>query len=183
MSDPVLFLLSVITLLCMPGPTNTLLATSAAVGGVRRSLPLLAGELAGYLSAITIIRVALEPFIQTDAVQIGFKILVALYLAFTAVRLWNASLATARSIVRARGIFTATLLNPKAFVFAIVVIPHDVVRVAPYFMAFSACVLTTGFLWLVVGHMAGGRFHSLVPRIASVVLGGFASLILVRVVG
>jgi threonine/homoserine/homoserine lactone efflux protein len=183
MSDPVLFLLSVVTLLCMPGPTNTLLATSAAVAGVRRSLPLLAGELAGYLSAIIVIRVALEPFIKTDAVQICFKILIALYLAFTAVRLWNASITAALSIVRTRGIFAATLLNPKAFVFAIVVIPHDVIRVAPYFMAFSACVLTTGFLWLVLGHIAGGRFHSLVPRIASVVLGGFASLILVRIVG
>lgn len=182
MSDPVLFLLSVLTLLLVPGPTNTLLATSAAVAGVRRSLPLLAGELAGYLSAITVIRVVLEPFIASGAVQIFFKILIAVYLAFTAFRLWNASVAAARSIVRTRRIFTATLLNPKAFVFAIAVIPHDVIRVAPYFVAFSACVVTTGFCWLVVGHMASGRFHSLVPRIASVVLGGFASLILVKIV-
>ena len=56
MNEPLLFLAAVLTLLGTPGPTNTLLATSGAVAGLRRSLALLVAELAGYLLAIATIR-------------------------------------------------------------------------------------------------------------------------------
>ena len=182
MTDPVLFVLSVLTLLSTPGPTNTLLAASGAVVGVRRSLPLLVGELTGYLAAILAIRLALEPFFENPVISIGFKVVVALYLAFTAIRLWKVPVATSRSVVKTRNVFATTLLNPKAFIFAIGVIPNDAAHVAPYFAGFSACVVTVGFLWLVFGQVAGAQFGLLVPRIASVALGGFASLIIVSIV-
>lgn len=182
MTDPVLFVLSVLTLLCTPGPTNTLLATSGAVVGVRRSLPLLLAELVGYLFAILTIRLALKPFFETPSISVGFKVLVALYLAYTAIKLWTVPAATARSVVRTWNVFATTLLNPKAFVFAIGIIPNDAIHVAPYFAAFSTCVTTVGFLWLVFGRVAGAQFGLLVPRIASVALGGFASLIIVSIV-
>ena len=63
MTDPLLFILAVLTILGTPGPTNTLLATGGAVDGVGRSLPLLLGELTGYLVAIAVIRVVLGPVI------------------------------------------------------------------------------------------------------------------------
>ncbi|MFY8031875.1 MAG: hypothetical protein ACOVO5_08585 [Devosia sp.] len=47
MTDPLLFLAAVLTLLGTPGPTNTLLATAGATAGVRRSLPRLLGVLGG----------------------------------------------------------------------------------------------------------------------------------------
>lgn len=51
-------------LLAMPGPTNTLLATSGAGIGIARSLHLLAAELCGYLAAITLLRLALGPVVS-----------------------------------------------------------------------------------------------------------------------
>ncbi|QPC94585.1 LysE family translocator [Mesorhizobium sp. INR15] len=183
MSDPILFVLSVVALLSTPGPSNTLLAASGAVAGVRRSLPLLAGELTGYLAAIGLIRLALEPLLDSPVVNGGFKLVVVAYLAFTARGLWNASAAASPSIIRTRGVFATTLINPKAFVFSVVIIPHGVVNIAPYLAAFSACVVVVGFLWVAFGHIAGRRFYLLAPRIASVVLGGFASLMLLSIVG
>ena len=41
MSDPLLFLLAVATVLLTPGPTNTLMATSGATSGIVPSLRLL----------------------------------------------------------------------------------------------------------------------------------------------
>jgi len=52
MTDPILFAFAVIAILATPGPTNALLATAGAANGLRRSLPLVPAELAGYVIAI-----------------------------------------------------------------------------------------------------------------------------------
>lgn len=44
MTNPFLFVLTVVTILVMPGPTNTLLATGGATVGMRRALPLALAE-------------------------------------------------------------------------------------------------------------------------------------------
>ena len=182
MSDPVLFLLSVLTILATPGPSNTLLATSGALAGVRRSLPLLFGELTGYLLAIAVIRTALAPVLQAAPEFANvLKVGVALYLALMSARLWSASVVAAPSVVKARRVFVTTLFNPKAFIFAASIIPHDVLNAGPYFLAFATCVIGMGFLWVMFGQVAGSRYCTVVPRVASVALAGFASLIVVSV--
>ena len=55
MVEPFLFVLTVVTILGTPGPTNTLLATAGAAAGVRRSLLLVPAELGGYLTSILIV--------------------------------------------------------------------------------------------------------------------------------
>ena len=49
-----LLAVGIIVVLITPGPTNTLLAAAGLRQGVRRSLPLIAAELAGYLLSISV---------------------------------------------------------------------------------------------------------------------------------
>lgn len=183
MTAPWLFLLAVLTLLGTPGPTNTLLATSGAAVGIRRSLPLLLGELGGYLVAIGAIRLVLAPVIAAQPlIGIGLRIVVAIYLIWIAVRLWTRASAlagTGRSVTVA-SVFTTTLLNPKAIIFALSIIPPDP-GAEWHLLAFAATVPLVGFCWIVVGRVvdaaAGRERKSLVQRAASVALIGFAGLI------
>ena len=49
MTDKFSFIIVALALLATPGPTNTLLATSGAASGFRKSLVLLLGEFLGYM--------------------------------------------------------------------------------------------------------------------------------------
>lgn len=178
MIDPVLFMLAV---LATPGPTNTLLATSGATVGVKRSLLLLVGELGGYLISIAILRMVLGPVITAvPAFGIALKIAVALYLGWVAWKLWtrNASL-TGEGEVTVRALFATTLLNPKSLIFAFTIIPIEHPMLWAYFAAFAVVVPVVGFAWIVIGSLIGAasgeRHAGLVRKVASVALVGFAA--------
>lgn len=184
MTDPLLFLLAVLAILGTPGPTNTLLATAGATAGMRLSLPLLGAELSGYLIAILLVRGVLSPVIATwPLAGTVLKVMVAAYVTWIAVRLWvrPTSLTTGRRVTFPM-VFVTTLLNPKAIVFALTVIPLTHPSLWMYFAAFAVCVLGAGFGWIavggVIGAAAGGTRHHLVQRAAAVVLGAFAGMIL-----
>lgn len=188
MTDPILFLFAVLTLLGTPGPTNTLLATSGAVTGVRPSLPLLIGELAGYLIAIATIRFVLGPVIDAyPLVGIALKIAVVAYLGWIAFRLWRTGggLTDASSAVSVRSVFITTLLNPKAVIFALSIIPAAHAQLVWFVAAFALAVTSVGFAWILVGRAIGAasgeRNAAIVRRVASVALLGFAGLIVASV--
>ncbi len=185
-----LFLLAVLTLLATPGPTNTLLATAGATRGVRQALPLLAGELGGYLIAVSFIGFLLRPVVAaTPVIAIVLKVLVALYLVVTAIRLWRGAGATStrQRLVSIGSVFVVTLLNPKALIFALVIVPFGHDGVAAYLAAFSVCVLAVGCCWVLLGGLlgltAGQKCPHLVPRLASLALAGFASFIFASAFG
>lgn len=143
------------SLLATPGPTNTLLATSGAEIGWRRSAALLAAELLGYLLAIAILRLALGPLIASrpivaTALQAG----VALYLVYLATALWQRSslpLAHGRSITFAR-VFLTTLLNPKGLIFASTLLPPaGFPALLPWLALLSAEIVAIGFGWVLLG--------------------------------
>jgi threonine/homoserine/homoserine lactone efflux protein len=190
MTNPLLFMLAVLTLLGTPGPTNTLLATSGAVVGVRKSLMLLVGELSGYLVAIAAIRIVLGPiFAAYPVVGVALKIAVAVYLGWIAAKLWlrGAPLAVPAAAVTLPSIFLTTLLNPKALIFALTIIPAAHPQLIWFFAAYASSVVVVGFCWILIGRAigatAGERHAGLVPRIASVALVGFAGLIFASVFG
>jgi threonine/homoserine/homoserine lactone efflux protein len=189
MTDPILFLLAVVTLLGAPGPTNTLLATSGATAGIARSLPLLGGALAGYLIALAVIRILLGPVIATHpVVGLALKVAVAAYLVWIAIRLWRqGQLVGAADRVELRSVFITTLLNPKALIVALSVLPQSHPDLWAYALAFAVLVPLTGLGWILIGRaigLAAGERHSgTVRKAASVALLGFAGVIAASVVG
>ena len=78
-------------------------------------------------------------------------------------------------------VFLTTLLNPKALIFSLTVIPWAANTLAWYFVGFAATVIAAGGGWIVVGNILRGATGSragVIPKVASVVLVGFAGLIL-----
>jgi threonine/homoserine/homoserine lactone efflux protein len=186
MKDPIQFCLSVLTLLAVPGPTNTLLAASAAMVGFRRSVPLLLGELAGYLVSIVILRAALGALVgQSGDAQIVLRILVATYLAYLSIRLWRVTPASAALTVNVRRVFVVTLLNPKAFVFALFLIPAEPADPVFYYGAFALLITVVGAAWVLAGHVArrfaGDSSVTHVAKVASFALAAFAAIVIVDV--
>jgi threonine/homoserine/homoserine lactone efflux protein len=185
MQDPLLFTLAVLAILGTPGPTNTLLATSGASVGLRRSLALVPAEAAGYAISILAIGLLLAPWVAGQpVVAAGLRVAVGLYLLLLAVRLWRSgggALLDAR-LVTPRQVFVTTLLNPKAIVFALGVIPFGIASVWPYLLGFLVLLAGVALAWIAVGAALGraaGRagWSGLVPRIGAAAVGSFAVLL------
>lgn len=122
-----LFIGLVITILLTPGPTNTLLASSGIQVGVRKSLRLIPAESIGYLISISIWGLVIGTVSnQFPILPIFLKLLSALYIIFLAIKLWKtADIEASYNLptIRARELFCATLLNPKALLFASAIFP------------------------------------------------------------
>ena len=170
-------------LLLMPGPTNTLLATSGATVGFQRSTPLLLGEMAGYTLSILLIEFVLGPALSgahpTAAILRGAA---GAYLLLLSVKLWRTPFQLARAVVSMRQVFATTLLNPKALAFALIIIPFSSPHAAVYFSAFTATVPAIGTLWIVAGSLIGrhthpGRAKSL-PKAASIILATMSAMLI-----
>ena len=122
-----LFIGLVVTILLTPGPTNTLLASSGIQVGVRQSLRLIPAESMGYLISITTWGMIIGTVsIQFTIIPTFLKLLSALYIIFLAIKLWKTADIEAsynQPTIRARELFCATLLNPKALLFASAIFP------------------------------------------------------------
>lgn len=183
MTDPVLFLLAVLSLLAAPGPTNVLLATAGAAAGIRSSLLLLATATLAYLLAVATARLILGPVIDAfPVVGIALRVAVALYLVWIAVSLWRRNAAmTGTGTVGTREVFVTTLLNPKSLVFAFGIVPPAGPALWAYVAAFALLVPVVGLGWILIGRAvsaaSGERHAGLVRKVASVTLVGFAALL------
>ena len=178
--EPFMFVAASVALLITPGPTNTLLATSGAAIGVRRSLPLLMGELGGYLAAIFILRLIAGPAIAaTPAIELALRMMVAAYLLYLALKLWqqgSVQLDAGRPVTFGR-VFVTTLFNPKGIVFAFTILPQDMELrgLAAWLAALALIIPSIGSLWIATGsslrHGSQGRITpTVVYRISALAL-------------
>jgi len=182
-----LFILAVAAVLVTPGPTNALLWTSAGLVGVRRSLPLMLPEIAGYLTTIGGMRLIGDPLIAVMP-TFGLILRIALigYLLLLSWQLWNVDPSPANlntRVVTPGRVFLTTLLNPKALVFAFAIFPpfDGLAAAVPYTIAF---VLTVGVVatgWIAfgaaVGRLGDSRMPRILPCIAAVILCLLAAVI------
>lgn len=164
------FIFAILALLLTPGPTNTLLTVGAATRGLRASLPLLLGELAGYLAAVVPLATIAAPLLEgRPALAIALRFAAACWVLFLAIRLWRASSVNSvedgSSSVTIGQVFLTTVLNPKAPIIGLVIMPHGpVAQIAPALGLFSLLVLGAGTSFLVLGALVG-RTPVLSPRL------------------
>ena len=149
----------VITILLTPGPTNTLLASSGIQVGIRKSLRLIPAEAFGYLISITawgflIGKVSVHlPLLPTI-----LKLFSASYIIYLAIKLWrtaDAEVSFNQPTIRARELFLATLLNPKALLFSSAIFPTIAWTKLDYYLShmslFLVLIVPIAFFWTFIG--------------------------------
>ena len=188
------FLLVIATILLTPGPTNTLLASSGISQGLRRSAPLLSFECLGYVCATSIWGLVLNTTMHDYPFVINIiKVVSGLYIGKLGLRLWYQAgrdpLQELLVSVRPLELFIATLLNPKAVIFAMALFPVQTWLSVPNYAGvmgrFVLLVAAIGGLWIVFGSLLmGGRVRWLQPqvfqRLAALTLWGFAAWLLIN---
>ena len=158
LTDWIPFLLAALALLAAPGPTNTLLAASGAAAGFLRSLKLLLAESAGYPIAIGVIALLIGPAIAGSPLAgTILKLVASAWLIWSAWRLWSEgsdTLARGES-VKFVHVFVTTLLNPKAIVFALVILPYlkesRISEALPYLGALLLLIACVAVCWIATG--------------------------------
>jgi threonine/homoserine/homoserine lactone efflux protein len=151
---PLQFALAILLLLATPGPTNTLLWFSGAAIGFRRSASLLLGELGGYLAVITPVAGLAAPLLAAHPeVGLVVRLAAACWILFMARALWTtkARHAAMRPITFGH-VFITTLLNPKALIIALAIMPQvGLVAMLPWLAGFAVLVMSAGSLWITAG--------------------------------
>ena len=165
------FALATLALLVSPGPTNTLLFVSGADAGLRRSLRLIPAELVGYLAVIVPLALLGRPYLAAHpAVERGVAVSASLWVLYLAVSLWRAPRAQAPAAVTFRRVLATTMMNPKALVIALVLLPEDGRLLRPLLL-FAAMVVCVASGWIAagagVGRAVGARAPSLTRRAAA----------------
>lgn len=119
------FMTALLSLLLAPGPTNTLMAVAGADGGLRQVWRLIPAEVAGYLLVVVPLAfLGAEVAARWPLVSVVVTVAASVWVLLLAVRLWSASSRSAgEQPVSARRILVTTLLNPKALVFGLVLLP------------------------------------------------------------
>lgn len=127
--DLAAFLVAVLGLLAAPGPTNTLIALAGAQGSPKsapaRILQLIPAELLGYLTVILPLALLGNDVLSHWSMASNMlKVAAALWVLVLAVRLWGKPDDDPQHReVTPFQVFLTTLLNPKALVVALVLLP------------------------------------------------------------
>ncbi|MBJ9984718.1 LysE family transporter [Acinetobacter sp. S40] len=182
-----LFVSLVITILLTPGPTNTLLASSGIESGLKKSLKLIPAEATGYLIAISLWGILIDSIADSfPLIPPVMKLLSATYIIFLALKLWKTSTVDTtldQPLITVKALFCATLLNPKALLFASAIFPasswsstHNYVI---HMGTFLALILPIAMFWIFIGSiLVSNRISWLnqknLKRTASLVLVSFS---------
>lgn len=165
------FVPAVAAILATPGPTNTLLASSGAQTGFRRSLPLVPAELCGYALAIAGWGLFLEPASAgLPWLKPMLRLACAAYLMVIAWGLWNwTEPSSTGSSFGMHRVFTATLLNPKALLFAAAIFPDAAFQTSAGFVqamtVFAAVIVPIALAWIAFGSAISGPNQVIRPQV------------------
>lgn len=186
----VMFVVEVLGVLAIPGPTNSLLFISGMSRGFRASLNLILAEVGAYLISISLLVVALAPLIRTySTVPQLLRVACSIYLIHLAIRLWRSGGQKIQDShpITVRHVFFTTLMNPKNLIFAFGIFPipsAGASELLPYLAGFTALCTVVASGWIAAGALiqsnAAQRIHmEWVYRGEAFLLGGFAIAIFV----
>jgi len=165
------FLFAALALLFAPGPSNALMALAGAERGMARVVRLIPAEMGGYLAMILPLLWAGQGLLlRWPQAAILLKLLAAGWVLMLAVRLWRHGVEDAgQGEVSARHMAMTTVLNPKALVFGLVLLPPmDSAAFLLKFGLFAALVVASALGWGFLGQVAQGPGRArLIRRIAS----------------
>ena len=177
----------VVTVLLTPGPTNTLLASSGIQVGVRRSLALIPTEALGYFISITLWGIIIGTVSkQFPMIPTILKLFSAGYILFIALKLWRTASQEVnfnQPSIQAKQLFIATLLNPKALLFASAVFPvfawKSMAAYTAHMLTFLLLIVPIAFFWTYIGSvLANNKVRWLnqcnMQKMASLVLMSFS---------
>lgn len=162
-TNQALFVLEVISVLAIPGPTNSLLFVSGVSRGFQASLTLILAEVWAYLISISLLILILEPATRThSAVGQLIRVLCSIYLAYLAVWLWRSGGHAAPDThpITFRRVFLTTLMNPKNLIFAFGIFPRALTgsgELVPYLGGFSAICTAVAAGWIAAGALLHSR--------------------------
>ena len=183
-------IIALTVLLLTPGPTNTLMALAGAERGVRGASGLIAVETCAYLCVVVPLALfgsgamaaapGLVPLVTAAA---------AAWVLWLAIRMWRSPLAVqdAPATVTPRRLFLTTLLNPKALIIGLVLLPgQDLpVRIA----VFAGLICGAAAAWISLGALLVRRGDApvtglppLLRRSAAVWLGLLSAALALRAV-
>lgn len=185
-----MFVVEVLGVLAIPGPTNSLLFISGMSRGFRASLNLIPAEVGAYLISISLLVLALAPLMRTySTVPQLLRVACSIYLIHLAVRLWRSGGQKIQDShpITVRHVFFTTLMNPKNLIFAFGIFPipsAGASELLPYLAGFTALCTVVASGWIAAGALiqsnAAQRIHmEWVYRGEAFLLGGFAIAIFV----
>ncbi len=184
------FAATVLLLLLTPGPTNTLLALSGAAKGVRRSMPLMGGELAGYMTTVLPLATFAGPWLEGQPLLADIvRLCAAAWVLMLAVRLWAMPVASASEThIDARAVYWTTVMNPKGLIIGLVLVPPaGFLATIAYLGVLTGLILLVASFWLGFGaailRLIARRHPALVGRMAAGFLVFFAVALTGQAVG
>lgn len=182
--------LAMLALLLTPGPTNSLMLLAGAERGWPGAARLIPAELSGYL--LTVLPLSLmgtTVLSDHNALRAAVTLAAAVWVAVLAVRLWRVpGTGGAGTTVDARALVVTTMLNPKALIFGLVLLPSPD-RLAANLAIFAALVVLVALFWAGVGAVlrAGGsgqpRAVFVLRRLASLWLAAISVALIAKGVG
>ncbi len=170
-------------LLLLPGPTNALVAAATATGGLRRLPSAIGVVLLAYGLALALLGFGAGALADAaPAAAPLLKLLAAVALAVSAVKIWRADQATGTA-VPTRRVFLITLINPKALVLAFAILPPGVPP-PPLVVGTAVAIAFATAVWGLAGLALGrlGRRYvgaGALNRATAAVLAAFAGALMV----
>lgn len=189
--DLALFL-SCLALLIVPGPTNILLFGAGLARGSQMVGKALLAVCCGYAIAVSGWSLLCGMlFSHSPFFALAIKTACALYLFLLSFRAWRTvwSVGESQPLTTPRPIFTVTLLNPKAFIFASAMFPLSLwgngVGYLHLIVPFSGLVALVSLVWISAGRLMGARLSQqnvkrLLGKGSALVLSAFAVVMMVN---